>query len=265
MAATKALVVGAPRQPLPFGLFSVADIREGGDTWIHGVTFETLPCEPAGGYSDSCTSGEAVGLPRTAVECPALGESTSFTVSVLHERNPVGLAPSESQNRAAQHLTTREEARVEKALWTGDLGNVPNFAGANGYAAPVDAGSFPIAEAWNAVAAIEQEIAETYGSVGVIHMSREVATMLTKLGKLEVKGTRLQTPLQTPVVAGTGYGSDKIVGTPAIFGYRGAINTYATPGALLERGQNTLHLVADRDYLIAFDPCGVVSATLTTP
>ena len=82
---------------------------------------------------------------------------------------------------------------------------------------------------------------------------------------LDKRNGRLYTRgLDTPVVAGAGYPDDAIVGSPALFGYRGDIFTSSNrPGDLLDREDNTLYAIAEREYVIGFDPCPVVKATLT--
>jgi hypothetical protein len=56
----------------------------------------------------------------------------------------------------------------------------------------------------------------------------------------------------------------EIVGSPALFGYRSEVfNSSARPGDLLDRAQNNLYAVAERTYVIGFDPCPVVKATYT--
>lgn len=262
------LVSGAPRVPLPFGLFSVLGFRGDGDRWENGVVFETLTCEPAGGIgAPDCDPALMVGLPKDLVGGDGpLGEASPFHVYGHHTCSPIGNTFAGAQARADQHLQVREESRVEQALWTGDLGNVPNLSGANGFPDPVSVGTFPVAEAWRAVAALEQAFAVAYGSQGMLHMSRRVATLLFDDGKLEKQGGRLFTPLGTPVAAGTGYGSDRIVATAQLFGYRSEVFPSSNrPGDLLDRNNNDLYAVAEREYLLAFDECAVLDATLDTP
>lgn len=265
--APAALVVGAPRIPLPFGLFSVFTPRGGSaDRWeAGGVFWETLSCDPVAGISMlDCDPAEMVGLPKELGRLDRdNGEANNFTVYGHHNCGPIGNTFEWAQSQANLHLELREEARVEQALWTGDLQNTPNFSGANGYAAPASVGSFPnTADGLKrAIAALEQHIAETYGSQGVIHMSRTNASLLEP----EVKGGRLSTPLGTPIVAGTGYGDDRLVVTPQLFGYRSEIfNASGRPGDLLDRATNDMYAIAERTYLVGFDPCGLGAATLTS-
>lgn len=260
------LVQGVPRSPLPAGLFSLLAPRAGsGDRWENGVIWETLTCQPAGGRgADDCDpEADIIGLPKELDPMDAEdGAATPFAVYGHHTCTPIGNTQERASALAEQHLLNREEARVEQALWTGDLGNVPNFAGANGYAAIDNVGTY--SNVWRAVARLEQEIAERYGSKGVLHMSREVATIAAKEGDLRFSGGRILTPLETPVVAGAGYSSDKIVATPPLFGYRSEIITGSNrPYDLLDIRQNNLTALAERMYLLGFDPCGAASVSLS--
>lgn len=267
--APPTVVVGAPRIPLPFGLFSVLAPRESSaDRWENGVTWETLTCEPAQAFgAPDCIPADTVGMPKELGPLDAShGEASPFGVYGHYTCSPIGNTLEHASELARQHLTLREEARVEQALWTGDLGNIPNFAGANGYPALDSVGAFPIASAWAAVARLEQVLATDYGSLGVLHMSREVATLLFDDGKLRANGSRLVTPLGTPVVAGAGYDSTKIVATGVLFGYRSEIFAPTdSPYDLLDRANNNLYAIAERSYVIGFDPCGAAVATLTAP
>lgn len=257
------VVTGAPRAPLPYGLFSILGFRGGEERWENGVLFEGITCDPAGGIgAPDCDPEETIGLPKSLdANGSPVGEASPFTVYGHHTCSPIGGTFARAQDLANQHLQVREEARVEQALWTGDLGNVPNLSGANGYAAPVNLGTL---SPWRAVSLLEQELAARYGSLGVIHMSREIASRLTKEGDLVRQGGRLFTALGTPIVAGTGYASDRIVGTPALFGYRGEVFSSSNrPGDLLDRSNNDLYAVAERTYLVGFDECAVLEVTVS--
>src|SRR3546814_5910896 len=90
-------------------------------------------------------------------------------------------------------------------------------------------------------------IATNYGSLGVIHMCRQIAALALAEEALEVRGTRLFTRLGTPVVAGAGYpcthpdsvtAGSWIVATPALMLYRPEIFTATNrPGDLLDRSE----------------------------
>jgi hypothetical protein len=234
-----------------------------GDRWEAGVTWDAITCEPAAGRGGPlCAPDVPVGLPKVIDAGPEFGTATAFVVFGEALCSPIGGGFNEVKGLADAHLFAREEARAEQAFWTGDLGNTPNLSGANGYPAPVSAGTHDTAE--DALAAVEYGIGVEYGSQGVIHMSRRTASLLAKY--LENRGGRLYTrALQTPVVAGAGYPDvPEIIGTPALLGYRSEVFTSsARPGDLLDRASNDLYAVAERTYVVGFDPCPVVKATYT--
>lgn len=242
------------RTPLNFGLFSIVNFRPEGDRWNGGVTWLGANCDPVSGVGEVC-SDDPIGLPKSLDGSPNRGEATPFVVYGNSVCAPIGASLAESEQRAFDHLLEGEEARVEQALWTGDLGNVPNFAGENGVDAPEDLGAEtdPVL----ALAKLEAWIAGSVGVIGMLHMSRGTAAYLLGVGKLEARGGRIRTKLETPVVAGAGYGDGKIVATGPITGYRGEVFTSsARPGDLLDRGRNDLYGVAEREYVIMADACG---------
>lgn len=281
--APSALVEGPPRQPLPFGLFSVLTPRPEGDSrWENGVKWETLTCEPVSGRSGpGCNDvaddqgdfpEDVIGLPKAlGRNAGATGEAAAFAVYGHFNCSPVGFSPELAQERATAHLQAREEARVEQALWTGDLGNTPNLT-----ADAVDLTSGGAVSPAAALARLEDFIATEYGSLGVLHLSRGAVTILSSLTLVSQVGQRLVTAVGTPVVAGAGYpGTDPdgnvaadttwAYASPALFGYRGEIlPSSARPGDLLDRSTNDLYAIAERPYVLGYDPCGVGAAAFNT-
>jgi len=264
------------RQPLGFGLFSVLTPRpDGGDVhWqVEGVQWETLACAPASGIGQVCVEGDQTptGLPKNLdLGGGDAGTADVFTVYGSYSCNPIG-APSlqTMQDRATEHLLAREEARVEQAVWTGDLDNTGFAAGAE----DVGAGSLK-----RSVARLEGWLATEYGSKGVIHMPRDVALLAVDAGVVEVKGNALQTKMGTPVVAGAGYpgtgptgqargtNTAYIYATPAMLGYRSDVFPGVDPvEAGLDRSTNMLHAISERTYAVGWDPCGTAFALATLP
>lgn len=264
MAMAPATVVDPiARTALPFGLLSVVTPRPVGSPprWENGVEWEPLACSPASGIGDVDCDPEVptVGLPKQFPESAGTDEATAFTVYGSYECSPIGHTLEYAQQRAMEHLLAREEARAEQAIWTGDLGNTPNFSTA-------DTASGGAHDPKYALALAEQYIAANYGSLGVIHMPRLLASILLAEDALEVRNTRLFTKLGTPVVAGAGYplthpdgvtaGENWIVATPALMLYRSeAFTPTNRTGDLLDRGQNNMHGVAERRYLVGWDDC----------
>jgi len=268
-----ATVAGATRQPLPYGLFSVLTFREGDGSprWLNNIDFESLDCTDLGGTSGPACVGEPTGFPRTFTSAYADGEASAFTIYGTHVCSPIGQSFTESEQFALERLYAFEERRVEQAFWTGDLGNTPSLQDAGTTTLATGTAQDPAV----GLGMLEQFIAETYGALGTIHMTRQAATYLED--HLNGSGRVLTTKLGTPVVAGSGYpgtgpagqavtgAAQWIYATPALFGHRtSAAVTTGRPGDLLDRAVNDLYSVAERSYLLGFDPCGV-AAVLINP
>lgn len=276
MASAPAQIVeGIARQPLPYGLLSVLTPRTPSDQhWQNGVEWETLGCNPASGIGDpQCDPDEeTTGLPKNlGVGAGEIGDATPFTVYGSYTCTPVGHTVQYAQDRATENLLAREEARAEQALWTGDLDN-------GGFAADAEDAAGGALSLVRAIGRLEQWLAENYGSQGVIHMSREVALSALAALALEVRGNTLVTALGTPVVAGSGYpgtgpagqapGADQsyIYATPALMGYRSEVFPAVSPAAAgFDKGVNNLHAVAERTYVIGYDPCGTAYVLADLP
>lgn len=259
-------VTAPTRTARPYGLGSVFGWRNG-DRWEAGVTWSSLPCLPVLGRGGMACLDDVAdtipGLPKPIEQAggPAFGEATPFIVFGLYRCLTIGNNIEDAQGWAEAALLAGEETRAEQALWTGDLGNIPNFSGANGYAAPVDVGTFT--DPVEALAQTEEAIAKEIGSQGVLHMSPAMATRLAKY--LDPRAGRQYTrAMGTPVVVGAGYPDGAVVGTAPLFGYRGEIfDSSGRTGDLLDRAYNWMNAIAERTMLVGFDPCPVFKATVT--
>jgi hypothetical protein len=211
----------------------------------------------------------AFGLPKNLV--PNLGDdgaASPFTVYGHFSCQPAGWSFSVAQDKATEHLLAREEQRVEQAFWTGDLGNTPALEDPATIKLAGGTAMSPAA----ALSLLEDFVGSEYGSLGVIHMTRGTAVVLLAADLLISAGGRLTTALGTPVAAGAGYpgsgpagepsgnGQVWMYASPAVFGYRSEPFTSSNnPGDLFDRGVNNLMAVAERTYLLGFDPCGVAA------
>lgn len=246
--------VDAPaRTPRSFGLFSALGFRDDDVRWQNGVLWQGAPDEPAHGIGQPQNDpADTVGLPKTFDAQFSGGSGSTFIIYGNFSCSPVGNSPARAEALAEEHLLAREEARVEQALWTGDLGNIPNFSGANGFDAPANLGEF--SDPLMALATLEQWLATTYGSTGTLHMSVSAAVILTAQGLIDARSGRLQTAMGTRVVAGAGYPEGKIIATGALAGYRGDVfSSSDRPGDLLDRDRNDLYAVAEREYVLMVD------------
>lgn len=270
--APEQVVPNIGRTALPYGLFSILVPRSDGDGhWQNGVVWEPLTCAPASGIGPSCAPGESIGLPKGFADGGGSDTAGPFSVYGSYQCSPVGRTVEEAQDRANQHLIAREEAAVEATLWTGVLGNVPNLNGANGYTAPVTLGGGAV-DVVEGLGLLEDWLGAEYGSLGVIHMTRAGAMSAFNGVMLQRAGARLETSLGTPVVAGAGYpggspagaaataGTTWMYATPALSGYRSEIfPSIARGGDLLDRSDNTLYAIAERNYVLMWDDCGVAA------
>ena len=278
MITGPATVTPPSRTQLPYGLFSVLSPSTNSQRWEGGgAQWEAMTCEPVSGtplgleYAE--LASELEGALHSADDTGnTIAEAKPFAVHGYFKGSPVGHAPEAAQVRAEEHLLAREQTRVEQALWSGDLSNLPNLAG-EGYgdqgesfahSAPTELGTFSALEA---VAELEEFIATMYGSLGVLHMPRRLFTLLTDAVDFTQQGGRLFTPLGTPVVAGGGYGSDgnvnRIYASPGLFGFRSDVDAYVDATAGFSMAQNTMKAIASRSYLLGYDPCGVAYAEVT--
>jgi hypothetical protein len=267
----KTTVQGAPRTQLPFGIFSVLAFRpEESARWQGGgVQWEFFESADLGLLGQvQANQADTFGLPKKLREIsndatpdkPELGEATSFSVYSPFVTTPVGWSIADIQARSIDMLEAFEQEKVEENFWKGTTGNEPFLDDS-----PEDLGSFALDNAVDAIGALEDYLATTYGSQGVMHLSRRLALRLMGKGALSANGPRLTTALGTPVVAGGGYPTGRIIATPALFGYRSSpFFSSNRSGDLLDKGTNDMYSIAERTYLIGFDPTGVGSVTITS-
>lgn len=265
------LVKGAVRQPLPYGLFAVLNFdtpmqpywQAGGVTWDVAVTGDVnLVGHPTGaGEAEGVLPGSpSMGVPKNFDMAPAIDKALPFSVYGQFKVSPIAYSQEEAEFKALESLVAKEQTKVEHALWTGEADNTPFLDDPDSTVAIT--GTSPI----EAIANLEDHIASSYGSLGVIHMARSVALKLLSSGNhcLETKGSLLQTKLGTPVVAGAGYAKDEIKASPAMFGLRSEVFYSSQPGSPnMDPKNNDLYAIAERTYLIGYDSTGVGSVTLT--
>lgn len=258
------LSVGAVRKNLPYGLFSVVEPQMPADPFwqVGGVTWEWFNGVIAGTLGAPVDSGTISGMPKDFVqgsgdpEWDGVATATSFSVYGHFLTSPVAWSQDRAEQRAIEHLLNAEQLQVESLLWTGARGNTPWLG--NG---AVSLGTVTLRAG---VALLEDFIGSTYGSLGVLHMSRKNATELLTDTALETRNGILQTHLGTPVIASSGYASNKVYGSPGMFCYRSEVFTSSQRGTpLLDTRNNDLYAIAERTYLIGYDPTGVGVVTIS--
>jgi len=257
-------VVASPaRTPAPYGLFSVLDFREpldrywegGGVTWLSfdGATQLGIVGRVQEPYE------ETSGLPKTFTPSTETDAAGVFTVYGTQKVTPgEGWDQAKAQERANTILTTLEERTVEAVLSGAVPGLTPNFSSAttvNSTSSFVDA-----------VAYLENWLANQYGSRGVLHLSRGNAIRAIAAKALETRGGGLFTRLGTPVVAGSGYDDDSVWATSSLVAYRSEVFPRGgIPYDLLDKNTNDLYAIAERTYSIGFESRALGVVTITTP
>jgi len=228
--------------PHPFGLFSVAEPRLTTDEhWRLGVQWQTQAC-----IEDYITAGPCIAEERDDLvsnsACTIL-QYEPFTVYAYNTDAIPGHSLAEHRDQTVQRLVNGEQFAAEQRLWT-DMDATPNIT--------INVLTNTVTYA---LAVAEQQIGAVYPGTGIIHMSRQTATMLWS--NLTVSGGRMTTLLGTPVIVGAGYDVvSPIVNTSAIFAtgpillYRGDIDTRESAIAMAD---NEVSYVAQRDYVLGWD------------
>lgn len=129
MAGCPRLRVPAPAiTPYSGGLFSAAITPEtpNEDDWRCGVEYWTEACADARGWPADCQDNPPPKEPR-AVRSLVRGDP--FVVYAGPECDLVGSTLQQIRQSAITALQLGEQRAVERAFWTGDLGNWPSLAG----------------------------------------------------------------------------------------------------------------------------------------
>jgi hypothetical protein len=238
--------------PHPFGLFSIAEPRLTTDEhWRLGVQWQSQAClEDYITYGPCITDGTNE---LTSNSACVVKQYDPFTVYAYNTDPIPGHSLAEHRDQTVQRLINGEQLAAERKLWA-DMIASPD--------ATIDASAYTPTYA---LAVAEHAIAEAYPGTGIIHMSRQTATILW--ANLVVSGGKMQTLLGTPVVIGAGY--DNAVGAPtatsSIFAtgpvllYRGDIDTREQA---INKAHNEVSYVAQRDYVLGWD-CYAVQVDLT--
>ena len=236
------LVEAPAAVPLPFGLFSVAEIRLTTDEhWRLGIQWQSQACSPTKLTTGPCIEPEVD--PLSPDDYCSVVQYEPFTVYSYYNDEIPGATLEQHRARAIQRLNNGEQYSAEQSLWTA-------LSTAAGPA--VDLTAQPVGLV---LGYVEQALADAYFGQGVIHMSRATATFLWEY--LSVQGGRLQTLLGTPVIAGSGYDTlgapDNdfyIYGSGPVVLYRGDVDTRENA---VDRAINRTSIIAQRDYAVGFD------------
>lgn len=280
MAGARQIVEPPAFTLLPYGLWDAVEQRTPGNPhWQQGVTWIER-CPDGGTTYDECLSVTGTGAPPApAAKSDNVDQTdrgaTPFTIFTEFDCSPVGLA--DAATAAADALDRVEQYQVEAAFWTGTAGDqsvaFPHLAADTQVLdsqqivlQPAATTCVTGADAAHALGALEDCLADCYAGQGVIHVPRIALPTLAAWNLIEARDGALFTTAGNRVVVGGGYtgtgpdgaapaaGTVWMYATGALFGYRGDVRTFS-PRDSIDRSANTMRMIAERTYLLAYECC----------
>jgi hypothetical protein len=265
-----------------------------GDThWQNGISFET-ECPnldaTAGTTYDECIAVTGVGSPSPPTSKADNTNyrwrgATPFTVYSWFDCSPVGL--DQARNKARTALEKTESWQIERAFWTGRAAGTANIAfphlahsaaeivdaqnillqspavtGVSSY--PASIGPWPIQQG---LGIAEKLLGDCAGGQGVIHVPPQVLPKLAGAMAVTSRGAQLTTSNGNLLAVGSGYpgtgpGGQSVTqdaawiyATGPVVVYRGDVRVSNFGADSLDRGENTMRLLAERTVLAAWDCC----------
>jgi hypothetical protein len=276
--------------PASSGLLSVASVeshsgRSHDERWIRGFDYEfdSLPTVQLLTTNDETVTG---GILYDGTRSDRYKTYIPFFIDVEDFRSTFDLPGEDRFKRVKKQLEAATQKALEVELWDGRaaLGdsNANLFLSKSGEATIAESGDFPAAIA---LAYLEQAISESpTGEAGVIHMTRDVATILGSriLHKEESEaGPHLITRLGTPVIIGSGYSGDGPIDDPNAAASATNKWMYATGRVTVHLGKievvnenlgqgvdaavNDMRIKAYRPAAVYFDPSIHYAVRVTLP
>jgi len=274
--------------PAACGLLSVARVMTHNsanydERWVRGFSYEfdSQPEVEIFTVNDATTTGGVVGTSSL----PQYLEYEPFFIQVTDTRSAMGLTGEDRFAIALKQLDAATQKAAERELWEGVTAlaesNTNSFLRKSGAATVVD--STALAPA-TALMLLEQAISNTPAGIGgVIHMTRDVASLLgSRLVFLPSEG-KVMTRLGTPVVIGSGYTGAGRIGDANTTASASNKWMYATGSLDLHLGKpeivnenlgqgfttsantNTLTIRAVRSAAVYFDPSINYTVRLALP
>lgn len=204
-----------PLKPARGGLFSAAEVEKhtfDSVSWADAnFGFDSATCPAKLITTDFCTAAASAVVAET--DGPTDSEHWPFGIVASYECLAQNLPLEERKKIAIEQAEAGSQKAVEHELWTGVItlaaghgDSYLNNATAIDLTVPAGGGSPVAVDIEHAIARLEQGLGDCgLGTEGIIHLTREAASLATLGGLLEWDGDALVTKLGTPVVAGTGY------------------------------------------------------------
>lgn len=230
MQAARRYVEAPPLAPLPFGLLSAALVLDDNDSHLGmGVEYESLHCGTAHRAVDQCIRDEAEATEFTTDDGKLLFTGDAFHVYALHTCRLLG-GYTGAQADAQAKLEAGEGRAIEEGAAEQFLAAADDITPTAGTAVHPLAG----------LALLEAYAAANYGGTPVIHMPRDIGTLLSNGGVLNRYGRRLETVQGAVVASGGGYSVNPLtVGAEA--SDDGSRWLWATGAVTVRRGPVEFH------------------------
>lgn len=274
-------IVNAPAfTGLPYSLWDAVQKPSAPDHWQAGITFEERCADAATTY-DECVTVTGTGSPPSAPpsKSATFGKTfrgaQPFTVYAEFDCSPVGLADAATVARDA--LDRVEHDQVEAAFWTGTAGGattvLPHLAAD---AEILDSDGIVLqsaavvavtgADVATGLGLLEESLGGCYSGVGIIHVPRSALPTFAASYLIVYRDGGLYTPSGHRIVVSDAYpgtapdGSDPAAGTTwiyatgAMIGYRSDVRFFNLRDSF-DRAENTMRLIAERTYLLAYECC----------
>jgi hypothetical protein len=222
MAFSKTGVVTAPKiVPSALGLLAAVkpENAPGEDQWIRGFSqlWDTT-VQNITNWDDTDTSDGALVADAAVV---SFGEIKPFFIEVDDTRSTLGFLGTDRIKRISDQLEGITQKAIEAELWDGAVRkgeNHSNVALSDSSATILNSGTALSVE--RALALLEFKIGEVSqaGEQGVIHMTRDVASLLRNRLEIDEDSEIVRTRQGTTVVVGSGYsgtGPDEATGATA--------------------------------------------------
>jgi hypothetical protein len=223
-------VIAAPSPGvLRYGLFSAATVTEDLDARGIASGFQ-LPAEGCGtirAYDANCDTHPA----KTFDEGLSYMEATPYWIYATRKCGTVGTTAQDIASSVRNRLLSLEQTQVERQFWGGGtVAADPNLTGVAGVSTvTLGAG---VTGFGAAIAALEDAFYETYGYVGVIHVSMAAYGAAAYSELIERQGGTLRTPLGSAWAFGAGYG---VTGPAGAAPAAGSVWAFMTPPVLIRR------------------------------
>lgn len=257
-------------QTLRYGLFTVAvgpldmpdHAGDGGVTWLSNS------CGQATGYEVNCI--DSLGEKSGFGDSISVAKATPFTVTAGYECGPVGISEAERRRFALEKLQATEQAAVEDIFSRGTFGQSPSLA--NNTPAATDVG--PAVDIVEAFSQLEDAFYSTYGYPGTIHLPH-VASSFAEAAEVMSMQQRLWRTAASSVVSignyaglspsGASPGADEtwVYITPPVAIWRASTPFISPIEGALDRGNNEMTTFAEREYVVAYEPCPVYATRVT--